>query len=129
MLLLGPCCASSHFSPSKRLQLLKQNSCRVQKIDQPRLHLHSRLEESLGSKGAQEQEAKEAILLSLFLSWIPEDICYEFSFKVTLLVHGEEGLRTAERTTAVLYKQDLRTLSNLSAEEARQVFQGAPYLR
>ena len=108
---------------------MKQNSSRVQKIDQPKLHLHSRLEESLGSKGAQEQEAKEAILLSLFLWWIPEDICYEFSFKVTLLVHGEEGLRTAKRTTAVLYKQDLRTLSKLSAEEARQVFQGAPYLR
>ena len=52
-----------------------------------------------------------------------------FSFKVTLLVHGEEGLRIAERTTAVLYKQDLRTLSKLSAEEARQVFHGAPYLR
>ena len=49
--------------------------------------------------------------------------------KVTLLVHGEEGLRIAERTTAVLYKQDLRTLSNLNAEEARQIFQGAPYLR
>ena len=50
-------------------------------------------------------------------------------FKVTLLVHGEEGLRIAERTTAVLYKQDLRTLANLNAEEARQIFQGAPYLR
>jgi len=49
--------------------------------------------------------------------------------QVTLLVHGEEGLRIAERTTAVLYKQDLRTLSKLSAEEARQIFQGAPYLR
>ena len=82
--------------------------------------------------------------LSYFLLWISEtyasctmhmhisvkkDIAYGFCLKVTLLVHGEEGLRIAERTTAVLYKQDLRTLSKLSAEEARQIFQGAPYLR
>ena len=72
-------------------------------------------------------------LLSIFSSWGPkninEDIGYECSSQVTLLVHGKEGLQTAERTTAVLYKQDLKTLSQLSAEEARQVFQGAPYLR
>jgi len=49
--------------------------------------------------------------------------------QVTLLVHGEEGLRIAERTTSVLYKQDLKTLSQLNVDEARQIFHGAPYLR
>ena len=37
---------------------------------------------------------------------------------MTLLVHGEEGLRLAERTTSVLYKKDLKTLSQLNVDEA-----------
>jgi len=49
--------------------------------------------------------------------------------QVTLLVHGEEGLSLAERTTAVLYQQDVATLARFTPEEAGEVFQGAPYLR
>jgi tyrosyl-tRNA synthetase len=44
-------------------------------------------------------------------------------------VHGAEGLALAEKTTAVLYRQDIATLARLSAEEAGQVFQGSDYLR
>ena len=92
----------------QRWSHLRRSRDRIQKSVKLKLLLRSRLE-----------------LLIIFLGsaqGIP-------LFKVTLLVHGEEGLRIAERTTAVLYKQDLRTLSNLNAAEARQIFQGAPYLR
>lgn len=48
---------------------------------------------------------------------------------LTLLVHGMSGLDLACKTTRVLYGGDLDTLSNLSLEEARQVFRGADYLQ
>ncbi|KAF4519224.1 hypothetical protein B566_EDAN015330 [Ephemera danica] len=42
--------------------------------------------------------------------------------QVTLLVHGEKGLRSAELATSTLYKQSLDSLSQLSAEEVHSLF-------
>ena len=41
--------------------------------------------------------------------------------KVTLLVHGEEGLDVALKATSVLYKNNLETLADLSLDEYREV--------
>ena len=49
--------------------------------------------------------------------------------QVTLLVHGEAGLEMAEKTTNILYHQDLNTLAGLSLDQARQIFTGAPFLQ
>jgi len=48
---------------------------------------------------------------------------------LTLLVHGEEGLSLAVKSSNILYSRDLASLSSLQLEEARQVFQGADYLQ
>ena len=48
---------------------------------------------------------------------------------VTLLVHGQQGLDTALKTTNILYNQDLNTLATLSLEEARDIFSGAHFLQ
>ena len=71
---------------------------------------------------------EEVEIFSPYISFI-FFIGFQNPLQVTLLVHGEEGLRIAERTTSVLYKQDLKTLSQLKVDEARQIFHGAPYLR
>ncbi|XP_030745295.1 tyrosine--tRNA ligase, mitochondrial isoform X2 [Sitophilus oryzae] len=45
--------------------------------------------------------------------------------QVTLLVHGEEGLRRAQNVTDVLYKGNLKTLSELEPADIVQIFEGA----
>ncbi|EDV37212.1 uncharacterized protein Dana_GF11543 [Drosophila ananassae] len=44
---------------------------------------------------------------------------------VTLLVHGESGLRQAERVTNALYKGNVEGLAELNYAEIKQTFQGA----
>jgi len=41
---------------------------------------------------------------------------------VTLLVHGEQGLETAKKTTAALYDNDIESISKMSFEEMKEVF-------
>jgi hypothetical protein len=48
---------------------------------------------------------------------------------VTLLVHGEAGLATAERTTRILYGDDMESLGRLSLDETREVFRQADFLQ
>jgi hypothetical protein len=48
---------------------------------------------------------------------------------VTLLVHGEAGLATAQRTTSILYGDDMESLGRLSLDETREVFQQADFLQ
>ena len=48
---------------------------------------------------------------------------------VTMLVHGQEGLDMALKTTNILYNQDIDTLARLSLEEARDIFSGAHFLQ
>lgn len=48
---------------------------------------------------------------------------------VTSLVHGQQGLDTALKTTSVLYNRDIDTLAGLSLEEARDIFSGAHFLQ
>ncbi|XP_014288582.1 tyrosine--tRNA ligase, mitochondrial [Halyomorpha halys] len=45
--------------------------------------------------------------------------------KVTLLVHGEEGLASAENTTKALYSRDVTALAGLSWEDVTSGFHGA----
>lgn len=45
--------------------------------------------------------------------------------QVTLLVHGEEGLRAAEIVTKALYEKDVEALANMRAEEVVNLFDGA----
>ena len=48
---------------------------------------------------------------------------------MVLLVHGQAGLEMAQKTTNILYHQDLQTLASLSLDQARDVFTGAPFLQ
>jgi hypothetical protein len=48
---------------------------------------------------------------------------------VTLLVHGEAGLATAQRTTGILYGDDMESLGRLSLDETREVFRQADFLQ
>jgi len=48
---------------------------------------------------------------------------------VTLLVHGQAGLEMAQTTTDILYNKDIKTLSSISLDQAREVFTGAPFLQ
>jgi hypothetical protein len=48
---------------------------------------------------------------------------------VTLLVHGEAGLATAQRTTRILYGDDMESLGRLSLDETREVFRQADFLQ
>ena len=41
---------------------------------------------------------------------------------VTLLVHGEEGLSSAKKTTDALYNNDLEAVSKMTVEEMQEVF-------
>lgn len=41
---------------------------------------------------------------------------------VTLLVHGEEGLKTAKRTTAALFANDVTSIGEMTPEELQDVF-------
>lgn len=45
--------------------------------------------------------------------------------QITLLVHGEEGLRTAEIATKALYDKDIAALGNMKAEEVVRLFDKA----
>lgn len=45
---------------------------------------------------------------------------------ITTLVHGEEGLKMAELTTLLLHGSDIEKLSQLTSEQACDVFRGAP---
>jgi len=47
---------------------------------------------------------------------------------VTLLIHGEEGLRLARRSTNIIYKDDIRALANISSQDAKELFQQADYI-
>ncbi|XP_008477867.1 tyrosine--tRNA ligase, mitochondrial-like, partial [Diaphorina citri] len=44
---------------------------------------------------------------------------------LTLLVHGEEGLKSAKLATQALYSQDLDSLGSLNATDASRIFPGA----
>ena len=116
-------CASSLSSLIKKWRRWRRNIERNLSCVLAKLPLHSRWT-ILWSKGGMPGSGN----FSPYLSFI---FCIGFQnpLQVTLLVHGEEGLRIAERTTSVLYKQDLKTLSQLNVDEARQIFHGAPYLR
>lgn len=46
-------------------------------------------------------------------------------FKVTLLVHGEEGLEKARLATEALYGHSIAAIAGLNAEEIADVFKGA----
>ena len=48
---------------------------------------------------------------------------------LTLLLHGEQGLLTAQRSTAIIYKGDMKQLSSLNVDEARSLFQQADYIQ
>ncbi|XP_015595585.1 tyrosine--tRNA ligase, mitochondrial [Cephus cinctus] len=48
--------------------------------------------------------------------------------QVTLLVHGEDGLEAARRTTAVLYDNSIESLAKMTANDLIQVFDGAPVI-
>jgi tyrosyl-tRNA synthetase len=48
---------------------------------------------------------------------------------LTLLVHGEAGLKQAETTTSILYGDDMESLARLSLEETRAVFQQADFIQ
>lgn len=45
--------------------------------------------------------------------------------QVTILVHGEEGLKTAKHATKALYEGSVAALGQLRAEDILQIFQGA----
>lgn len=45
--------------------------------------------------------------------------------KVTLLVHGEEGLAAAKRASGILYDRSIESLSRTSANELTQLLEGA----
>ena len=45
--------------------------------------------------------------------------------QVTLLVHGEEGLRSAQIAAKALYEGDIREIGQMNLEEVSRVFQGA----
>ena len=45
--------------------------------------------------------------------------------KVTLLVHGEDGLAAAKRASAVLYENSLESLQRMNADELVQLLDGA----
>lgn len=45
--------------------------------------------------------------------------------QITLLVHGEDGLRTAEIATKALYEKNVTALSSMKAEEVLGLFHGA----
>ena len=47
---------------------------------------------------------------------------------VTLLIHGGEGLRLAQRSTNIIYKDAIRALANISSEDAKELFQQADYI-
>lgn len=48
---------------------------------------------------------------------------------LTLLVHGQEGLDMARKTTDILYGNDRNKMATLSLQETRKVFEGAAYLQ
>uniref|UniRef100_A0A023F3D0 Tyrosine--tRNA ligase n=1 Tax=Triatoma infestans TaxID=30076 RepID=A0A023F3D0_TRIIF len=48
--------------------------------------------------------------------------------QVTLLVHGEEGLAEARRTTSAMYDSDLKVLSTLTTAQISSIFKGAPII-
>ncbi|KAL3274701.1 hypothetical protein HHI36_016078 [Cryptolaemus montrouzieri] len=45
--------------------------------------------------------------------------------QITLLVHGEEGLKSAQTTSKVLYEGSVAALGTLNAEQISDMFQGA----
>lgn len=46
-----------------------------------------------------------------------------------MLVHGEKGLDLARKTTDVLYSKSPATLTNLSQQDMKGIFEQAPYVR
>jgi len=48
---------------------------------------------------------------------------------LTLLVHGQDGLDMARKTTEILYANDINKLASLSLQETRKVFEGAAYIQ
>jgi hypothetical protein len=44
-------------------------------------------------------------------------------------VHGEAGLATAQRTTRILYGDDMESLGRLSLDETREIFRQADFLQ
>ncbi|XP_059045377.1 tyrosine--tRNA ligase, mitochondrial isoform X2 [Achroia grisella] len=46
--------------------------------------------------------------------------------QLTTLVHGEEGLAKALKTTDAIYSKDVKSLVGLSPDDLEQMFQGAP---
>ncbi|XP_033214265.1 tyrosine--tRNA ligase, mitochondrial [Belonocnema kinseyi] len=45
--------------------------------------------------------------------------------EVTVLVHGDEGLKAARRTSALLYENSIETLAEMSPQDVFQVFEAA----
>jgi len=49
--------------------------------------------------------------------------------QVTLLLHGEEGLNLAHKTTDILYKNNISAAANMTINEIRAIFQQADYIQ
>lgn len=49
------------------------------------------------------------------------------SEKLTILIHGEEGLRMAEMISQALYSGDFHALGDLDPKDLPQIFEGASY--
>ena len=48
---------------------------------------------------------------------------------VTLLLHGEEGLILAQKSTDIIFNNDIKGLSTLSLAETRSIFKQADYVQ
>ncbi|CAB4061752.1 YARS [Lepeophtheirus salmonis] len=48
---------------------------------------------------------------------------------ITLLVHGQEGLEKALKTTQIIFHNDLNALSEINALDLKDIFKQAPYIR
>lgn len=63
------------------------------------------------------------IMMQRFLKKTSSRLAQEkLAEQMTLLVHGEDGLSLAKRTSTVLYKENLDAISSLSYDEMKEVF-------
>ena len=71
------------------------------------------LEEKVKERPEQREAQVCYILLILLLLLLRQ---VSLARQVTLLVHGQQGLQLAEKTTSVLYTQDVATLASLTVQ-------------
>jgi tyrosyl-tRNA synthetase len=51
----------------------------------------------------------------------------ELARQLTLLIHGETGLKKAESVSDALYSGEVNAIGELSTQEIKEIFNGAPY--